>query len=227
MPSQTFIVRAHARTIYTRPITFVCARCQQMTTRECYPGKAPIYCLICAPSRRSRQKKRKMKEKGMFSPSHYLISGVGKKTEVCLEKSDVPGWYWVRTALDWFSGDSIIRYHKEKGIESNGTFLTDYTLEQIPETEQINLSQLSTPLNSSRNIQPLAQKKQNFLPPANIVNQPYSGRFIRKRFQCGDRLLKIKRYSADFPAWSKTRDPHNIAWEYRAGKFHPLNISED
>jgi hypothetical protein len=26
MPSKTFIVRAHARTIHTRPVTFVCAK---------------------------------------------------------------------------------------------------------------------------------------------------------------------------------------------------------
>ena len=30
------------------------------------------------------------------------------------------GWSWVRTALDWFSGSSIIQYHYSKGLQSRG-----------------------------------------------------------------------------------------------------------
>lgn len=132
MPSQTFIVRAHARTIYTRPITFVCAKCGQMTTRDCYPGKLPKYCLSCSPRKHRKTDFNKREERGMFQPTHYLVAtNNGKLTEVALEPSPDPGWFWVRTALDWFSGESIIQYHKQQGLRSQGVSLVGYLLEPL------------------------------------------------------------------------------------------------
>ncbi len=66
----------------------------------------PTYCLSCRPRR--KRSAQELPTKGMFHPTHYLIAANGRKTEVCLEKSSNPGWSWVRTALDWFSGSSII-----------------------------------------------------------------------------------------------------------------------
>ena len=126
MPSQTFLVRAHARTIHTHPVTFFCVECQSTTTREVYPGRMPTYCLECRPRRKKSTQERSTK--GTFHPTHHLVSADGRKTEVCLERSNNPGWSWVRTALDWFSGSSIIQYHPEKGIISNETPLSGYTL---------------------------------------------------------------------------------------------------
>jgi len=134
MPSQTFIVRAHARTIYTRPVTFVCAKCGQMTTRDCYPGKLPKYCLSCAPKKNRKTDFNLKQERGMFQPTHYLLAtSNGKLTEVALEPSPENGWFWVRTALDWFSGESIILYHKQQGLKSQGVSLDGYSLEPIKE----------------------------------------------------------------------------------------------
>lgn len=131
MPSQTFIVRAHARTIYTRPVTFVCAKCGQMTTRDCYPGSPPKYCLPCAPKKKKNDTNRKP-EKGMFKPTHNLVASVsGEKTPVYLEATPEPGWFFVRTALDWFSGESIIQYHKKRGLQSRGVELVGYSLEAL------------------------------------------------------------------------------------------------
>jgi hypothetical protein len=130
MPSKTFVVRAHARTIHTRPVSFVCAKCQQLTTRECYPGTPPKYCLTCAPKKKKADPTQPP-ERGMFQATHYLISGNGKKTEVALEKSKEKGWYFVRTAQDWFSGESIIQFHPKLGIQSKGTALVGYSLEPV------------------------------------------------------------------------------------------------
>ncbi|EDX75748.1 hypothetical protein MC7420_6403 [Coleofasciculus chthonoplastes PCC 7420] len=42
----------------------------------------------------------------------------------------------MRTALDWFSGESIIQYHRQKGLYSRDKPLEDYSLEEIAsETE--------------------------------------------------------------------------------------------
>ncbi len=131
MPSKTFIVRAHARTIHTHPVTFVCAKCKQMTTREVYPGRPPKYCLECAPKKK-RQNDQHPPEKGMFKPTHNLVTqATGQKTPVYLEKSPQAGWFWVRTALDWFSGESIIQYHKKQGLQSQGVSLVGYFLEAL------------------------------------------------------------------------------------------------
>jgi hypothetical protein len=59
----------------------------------------------------------------------------GKTTAVCLEPSPDKGWSWVRTALDWFSGESIIQYHPTKGLQSRGVVLDNYQLIPISEPE--------------------------------------------------------------------------------------------
>ena len=67
----------------------------------------------------------------MFHATHYLIDSNGKKTDVSLEKSPESGWSFVRTALDWFSGESIIKYHNKKGLQSQGVPLEGYSIEPI------------------------------------------------------------------------------------------------
>ncbi len=204
MPSQTFLVRAHARTIHTHPVTFVCAECHTTTTREIYPGKIPTYCLSCRPRRKRSAQERPTK--GMFHPTHYLIAANGRKTEVCLEKSSNPGWSWVRTALDWFSGSSIIQYHPEKGIISHETPLSGYTLTPLPEELQV---QPSASKAKSK------VKKQADTQAEPVEDRPYSGRQMMKRLKCGDRLLRIKRSQPDFTEWSQERDPDGVAWQYK------------
>lgn len=134
MPSKTFIIRAHARTIHTRPVTFVCAKCEQMTTRDCYPGTPPKYCLECAPKKKKHDDQRPP-ERSMFKATHNLIAQNGKKTPVCLVPLKKPGqqkgWFEVRTALDWFSGESIIQYHEKQGLHSKGVPLSNYKLEPV------------------------------------------------------------------------------------------------
>ena len=215
MPSQTFLVRAHARTIHTHPVTFVCAECHTTTTREIYPGKMPTYCLSCRPRRKQFAQERPTK--GMFHPTHYLIAANGRKTEVCLEKSSNPGWSWVRTALDWFSGSSIIQYHPEKGLISHETPLEGYTLTPLPEELQV-----QTPASKAKS----KVKKQADTPTEPLEDRPYSGRQMMKRLKCGDRLLRIKRSQPDFKEWSQERDPDGVAWKYTKGQFVPLEVSQ-
>ncbi len=215
MPSQTFLVRSHARTIHTHPVTFVCAECHTTTTREIYPGKMPTYCLSCRPRRKRAAHERPTK--GMFHPTHYLIAANGRKTEVCLEKSSNPGWSWVRTALDWFSGSSIIQYHPEKGIISHETSLSGYTLTPLPEELQVQPS-------ASKTKSKVKKKADDGSAP--LENRPYSGRQMMKRLKCGDRLLRIKRSQPDFTEWSQERDPDNVAWQYKDGQFVPLEVSK-
>ncbi len=201
MPSQTFIVRAHSRTIYTKPLTFVCAKCEQMTTRECYPGNPPKYCLKCSPKRKKGSATQKP-ERGMFHATHYLIAGSGTKTEICLEKAPQPGWYWVRTALDWFAGESIIQYHKEKGLHSQDKPLSGYSIEllsveAVPET---------TPSQASET----------------LSVRPYTVKEVCRRFRCSDKVLKRMRTTPDMTQWSQSRDPEGIAWEWKEGKYFPV-----
>ncbi|MFP5268922.1 hypothetical protein [Coleofasciculus sp.] len=206
MPSKTFIVRAHARTIYTRPVTFICAKCHQATTRECYPGTPPKYCLNCAPRKKKASATRKP-EKGMFKPTHHLVAqSTGERTPVCLETSSVPGCFWVRTALDWFAGESIIQYHKQKGLYSRDMPLVGYSLDEIA-------SDIGTG-NSKQEQGAIATAS----PPQ---TRPHSARELCKRFKCGDRLLKRMRSAPDFEQWSQSRDPLGIAWVYRDEKFLP------
>ena len=56
--------------------------------------------------------------------------------------------------------------------------------------------------------------------------QSLSGRQMMKRLKCGDRLLRIKRSQPDFIEWSQERDPDNVAWQYKEGKFFPLEITK-
>lgn len=218
MPSQTILVRSHARTIHTRPITFICAQCKDTTTRECYPGRTPKYCVRCRP-RKKKSSPNIITEKGMFIPTHYLIAPNNRKTEVCLEKTTNPGWYGVRTALDWFSGSSIIQYHQEKGLVSNNTPLEGYNLILIPEE----LSSSIEPVTTKGKLKAKAKKERvKDFDIVSVENRAYSNRQLMKRFKCGDRLLKIKRSQPDFAAWSKERDPEGVVWKYQDGHFLPL-----
>lgn len=216
MPSQTILVRSHARTIYTRPITFICAQCKDTTTRECYPGRIPQYCVQCRPPKK-RSSVNKTKEKGMFIPTHYLVAPNSRKTEVCLEKTLNPGWYGVRTALDWFSGSSIIQYHQDKGLLSNNIPLEDYRLVPLPKDLQIPPQPSKTKSKAkAKSLQSSAIK--DFMP---VEDRAYSNRQLMKRFKCGDRLLKIKRSQPDFADWSKERDPEGVIWKYQDEHFFP------
>ncbi|HBL61838.1 MAG TPA: hypothetical protein DDZ80_26520 [Cyanobacteria bacterium UBA8803] len=143
----------------------------------------------------------------MFHATHYLIANSGQKTEVCLEKSPEPGWYWVRSALDWFSGESIIQYHDQQGLQSRGVPLVGYSLETLP----------------TGAIAPPPP------PPAAVVipTQSYSLRQMCKRFKCSDRLLRKMRESKEFTQWSKSRDPQGLTWEYRQEKYFLVDSVTD
>ncbi len=134
-----------------------------------------------------------------------------------MEKSSNPGWSWVRTALDWFSGSSIIQYHPEKGIISHETTLSGYTLTPLPKELQVQPS----PSKAKSKV-----KKKADEGAAPLENRPYSGRQMMKRLKCGDRLLRIKRSQPDFTEWSQERDPDNVAWQYKDGQFVPLEVSK-
>ena len=227
MPSQTILVRSHARTIHTRPVTFICAQCHTPTTRECYPGKTPQYCLQCRPRR--KKSSHPSQEKGMFKPTHYLIAPNERKTEVCLEKTTNPGWYGVRTALDWFSGSSIIQYHKDKGLVSHDVPLEGYDLiplpVDLPSQPQKTTSKAKKSKAGKAKTTKTGKVKQtkkgavkDFIP---VEDRAYSGRQLMKRFKCGDRLLRIKRSQPDFADWSQQRDPEGIAWKYQDDNFLP------
>jgi hypothetical protein len=156
----------------------------------------------------------------MFIPTHYLVASNGRKTEVCLEKTSNPGWYGVRTALDWFSGSSIIQYHQEKGIISNDTPLEGYILTPNP----ADLQSQPQPLVSKAKSKAKTKKKKTSVVQEVVKseNRPYSGRQLMKRLHCGTRLLRIKRSQADFAEWSQQRDPEGIAWKYQKGQFFSL-----
>ena len=134
----------------------------------------------------------------MFHATHYLIASAGKKTEVCLEKSKEPGWYWVRTALDWFSGESIIQYHEKLGLQNQGVTLVGYSLEAL----------ISCTVAA---------------PVTPTSTQPHGVKELCKRFKCGEKLLRKMRSSSDFAQWSQERDPQGLTWEYRDGKFSPVD----
>jgi hypothetical protein len=50
---------------------------------------------------------------------------------IWIMKTKIKRWFWVRTALDWFSGESIIQYHKKQGLQSQGVSLVGYSLEAV------------------------------------------------------------------------------------------------
>jgi len=70
MPSKTFVVRAHTRTVHTKPLTFTCAKCNQVTTRDVYPGNPPKYCLKCSPRKKRSEGDTRPPERGNFEPTH-------------------------------------------------------------------------------------------------------------------------------------------------------------
>lgn len=131
MPSQTFVIRAHARTIHTKPITFTCAKCKQITTRDCYPGNPPKYCLKCRPRKERQEGDTRPPERGDFEPTHNLVDASGKVTPVALEPAPEKGWFFVRTALDWFAGESLLRYHRHKGLQNRGEPMPGFVLESL------------------------------------------------------------------------------------------------
>ncbi len=131
MPSQTFVVRSHTRTVYTKPITFTCAKCHQITTRDCYPGNAPQYCLKCRPRKKRKDTDSRPPERGDFEPTHNLVDKSGKVTPVALEPAPEKGWFFVRTALDWFAGESLLRYHRKKGLQNRDEPMTGFVLESL------------------------------------------------------------------------------------------------
>lgn len=131
MPSQTFVVRAHTRTVYTKPVTFTCAKCKQVTTRDCYPGNPPKYCLKCRPRKKRSPHDTRPPERGDFEPTHNLVDPSGKVTPVALEPTSEKGWFFVRTALDWFAGESLLRYHKQKGLQNRGEPMPGFVLESL------------------------------------------------------------------------------------------------
>jgi hypothetical protein len=150
----------------------------------------------------------------MFQATHYLITPNGKTTEVCLEKSPDIGWSWVRTALDWFSGESIIQYHQRQGLQSQGVPLVGFSLEPISE-DNLKKEKIKNEKNPV--------KLPNM--PVAIAGKPYSLRDICKRLKCGDRLVFKMRSSPEFTQWTQSRDPDGLIWEYREGKYWCLENS--
>jgi hypothetical protein len=131
MPSKTFVVRAHTRTVHTKPITFTCSKCNQVTARDVYPGNPPKYCLKCSPRKKRSEGDTRPPELGGFEPTHNLVDSMGKVTLVALEATAEKGWFFVRTALDWFAGESIIKYRRKKGLTNRGEPMSGFMLESV------------------------------------------------------------------------------------------------
>lgn len=74
-----------------------------------------------------------MKHRCFALPITLVALTTGQKTPVALvpSKQNEKGWYQVKTALDWFSGESIIMYHEEQGLFSRGILLVNYHLEKV------------------------------------------------------------------------------------------------
>lgn len=54
--------RAYSRTIQTRPVTFVCARCQSTVTQQRFPGPTPRYCSAgCAEAAEAEQNRARVR----------------------------------------------------------------------------------------------------------------------------------------------------------------------
>jgi hypothetical protein len=56
---------------------------------------------------------------------------MGKVTPVALEPAPEKRWFFVRTALDWFAGESIIKYHSKKGLTNRGEPMSGFVLESL------------------------------------------------------------------------------------------------
>jgi hypothetical protein len=48
-----------------------------MTTRDCYPGSPPKYCLPCASKKKKKNDTNRKPEKGMFKPSVKVFEKTG------------------------------------------------------------------------------------------------------------------------------------------------------
>ena len=70
-------------------------------------------------------------ERSDFEPTHNLVDSTGKVTLVALEAAPEKGWSFVRTALDWFAGESIIKYHSKKGLTNRGEPMVGFVLESL------------------------------------------------------------------------------------------------
>jgi hypothetical protein len=112
-------------------VTFTCGKCNQITTRDCYPGNLPKYCLKCSPRKKRSDEDSRPQARGDFEPTHNLVDSTGKVTAVALEAAPEKGWFFVRTALDWFSGESIIKYHRTKGLTNRGEPMPGFVLESL------------------------------------------------------------------------------------------------
>jgi hypothetical protein len=64
-------------------------------------------------------------------PTHNLVDSTGKVTPVALEAAPLKEWFFVRTALDWFAGKSIIKYHRKKGLTNRGEPMSGFVLESL------------------------------------------------------------------------------------------------
>jgi hypothetical protein len=64
-------------------------------------------------------------------PTHNLVDSTGKVRPVALEPAQEKGWFFVRTALDWFAGESIIKYHSKKGLTNQGEPMLGFVRESL------------------------------------------------------------------------------------------------
>ena len=60
-----------------------------------------------------------------------LVDSTGKVRLVALEPAPLKGWFFVRTALDWFAGESIIKCHKKRGLTNRGEPMLGFVLENL------------------------------------------------------------------------------------------------
>jgi len=102
-----------------------------VTTRDVYPGNPPKYCLKCSPPKKRSESDTRPPERANFEPTHNLVDSTGKVTLVALEAAPEKGWFFVRTALDWFAGESIIKYHTKKGLTNRGEPMGGFVLESL------------------------------------------------------------------------------------------------
>jgi hypothetical protein len=81
MPSKTvkvreYTVRAHERIIKTRLYKFICAQCDQRTTRESY-GPRPKYCETCRPPVSTTDTRKKKKPRPVLVKNTKAAKKVG------------------------------------------------------------------------------------------------------------------------------------------------------
>jgi hypothetical protein len=87
--------------------------------------------LKCRPRKKRKDTDSRPPERGDFEPTHNLVDKSGKVTPVALEPAPEKGWFFVRTALDWFAGESLLRYHRKKGLQNRDEPMTGFVLESL------------------------------------------------------------------------------------------------